>query len=126
MCQDTIKHNSETDLCSLTTQVIAMPDTETNSLEDSLLDPSITVADHGAAPANVKLELKALSRLSAPVIVQLGALYAIIVVNQYFIGHLGAAPLAAAAIGNTVCARSLEYTRNFEPFESMPVEYAAD
>ncbi|KAL3156932.1 hypothetical protein ABBQ38_001194 [Trebouxia sp. C0009 RCD-2024] len=78
-----------------------MPDTETNALEDNLLDPSTTVANDGAAPANVKLELKALSRLSAPVIVQLGALYAIIVVNQYFIGHLGAAPLAAAAIGNT-------------------------
>lgn len=106
MCQNTIQHNSETNLCSLITQVIAMPDTETNALEDNLLDPSTTVANDGAAPANVKLELKALSRLSAPVIVQLGALYAIIVVNQYFIGHLGAAPLAAAAIGNTVCARN--------------------
>ena len=73
-------------------------------LEESLLDPPSDALDDGAAPANVKLELKALSLLSAPVIVQLGALYAIIVVNQYFIGHLGAAPLAAAAIGNTVRA----------------------
>lgn len=84
-----------------------MLSTETNALDESLLDPSNDSADHGAAPADVKLELKALSRLSAPVIVQLGALYAIIVVNQYYIGHLGAAPLAAAAIGNTVCARWL-------------------
>lgn len=73
-------------------------------LEESLLDAPSDALDGNAAPANVKLELKALSLLSAPVIVQLGALYAIIVVNQYFIGHLGAAPLAAAAIGNTVRA----------------------
>ena len=98
-----------------------MPNTETHALAEGLLDPPNNSADDVAAPANVKLELKALSRLSAPVIVQLGALYAIIVVNQYFIGHLGAAPLAAAAIGNTVCARYLECTRNFEPFESMAV-----
>ena len=73
-------------------------------LEESLLDPPSDALENETAPANVKLELKALSLLSAPVIVQLGALYAIIVVNQYFIGHLGAAPLAAAAIGNTVRA----------------------
>lgn len=79
-----------------------MADTGLDPLEASLLDPLSEVTDDGPAPANVKLELKALSLLSAPVIVQLGALYAIIVVNQYFIGHLGAAPLAAAAIGNTV------------------------
>ena len=72
------------------------------SLHDTLLQNDLALADEGVAPANVKLELKALSLLSAPVIVQLTALYAISTVNQYFIGHLGAAPLAAAAIGNTV------------------------
>lgn len=54
------------------------------------------------APANVKLELRGLLLLSAPVMVQLSAQYAVTVVNQYFIGHQGAGPLAAAAIGNTV------------------------
>lgn len=72
------------------------------SLHDRLLDNDLPRAAEGAAPANVKLELKALSLLSAPVVVQLTALYAISTVNQYFIGHLGAAPLAAAAIGKTV------------------------
>ncbi|DBA92170.1 hypothetical protein WJX77_011744 [Trebouxia sp. C0004] len=71
------------------------------TLHDRLLQDDLPLADEGVAPANVKLELKALSLLSAPVIVQLTALYAISTVNQYFIGHLGAAPLAAAAIGNT-------------------------
>ncbi|DBB06228.1 TPA: hypothetical protein ACH3X3_009771 [Trebouxia sp. C0006] len=71
------------------------------TLHDRLLQNDLPLADEGVAPANVKLELKALSLLSAPVIVQLTALYAISTVNQYFIGHLGAAPLAAAAIGNT-------------------------
>lgn len=52
--------------------------------------------------ANVKLELRGLLLLSAPVMVQLSAQYAVTVVNQYFIGHQGAGPLAAAAIGNTV------------------------
>lgn len=72
------------------------------TLHDRLLQSDLPLADEGVAPAHVKLELKALSLLSAPVIVQLTALYAISTVNQYFIGHLGAAPLAAAAIGNTV------------------------
>ncbi|DBA68437.1 TPA: hypothetical protein ACH3X2_013734 [Trebouxia sp. C0005] len=71
------------------------------TLHDRLLQSDLPLADEGVAPAHVKLELKALSLLSAPVIVQLTALYAISTVNQYFIGHLGAAPLAAAAIGNT-------------------------
>ena len=53
-------------------------------------------------PANMKLELRGLLLLSAPVMVQLSAQYAVTVVNQYFIGHQGAGPLAAAAIGNTV------------------------
>lgn len=57
-----------------------------------------------AAPANVKLELRGLLSLSAPVMVQLSAQYGVTVVNQYFIGHQGASPLAAAAIGNTVGA----------------------
>ena len=34
--------------------------------------------------------------------VQLASQYAIILINQYFIGHLGPGELAAAAIGNTV------------------------
>ena len=75
-----------------------------DTLQEPLLDNDLPLADDGVAPANVRLELKALSLLSAPVIVQLTALYAISVVNQYFIGHQGAAPLAAAAIGNTVSA----------------------
>lgn len=79
-----------------------MVDPDADPLTESLLDTLDDPTDNIVASANVKLELKALSLLSAPVIVQLGALYAIIVVNQYFIGHLGAAPLAAAAIGNTV------------------------
>lgn len=53
-------------------------------------------------PANMKNELRGLLSLSAPVMVQLSAQYAVTVVNQYFIGHQGAGPLAAAAIGNTV------------------------
>lgn len=60
-----------------------------------------------AAPANVKLELRGLLSLSAPVMVQLSAQYAVTVVNQYFIGHQGASPLAAAAIGNTVSSRCM-------------------
>ena len=76
-----------------------------DTLQEPLLDNDLPLADDGVAPANVRLELKALSLLSAPVIVQLTALYAISVVNQYFIGHQGAAPLAAAAIGNTVSAQ---------------------
>ena len=53
-------------------------------------------------PAKIKLELRGLLLLSAPVMVQLSGQYAVTVVNQYFIGHRGAGPLAAAAIGNTV------------------------
>ncbi len=56
----------------------------------------------GGTSANLKLELRGLLSLSAPVMVQLSAQYAVTVVNQYFIGHQGAGPLAAAAIGNTV------------------------
>ena len=66
-----------------------------NELDD---DPT---AGNGT-PANLKLELCGLLSLSAPVMVQLSAQYAVTVVNQYFIGHQGAGPLAAAAIGNTV------------------------
>ena len=69
-----------------------------NALDD---DPP---AGNGT-PANLKLELCGLLSLSAPVMVQLSAQYAVTVVNQYFIGHQGAGPLAAAAIGNTVSAR---------------------
>lgn len=64
-----------------------------------------TCPDDAAATketANIKLELRGLLLLSAPVMVQLSAQYAVTVVNQYFIGHQGAGPLAAAAIGNTV------------------------
>ena len=79
-----------------------MTNPNADPLAESLLESTDEPADTGLASANIKLELTALSLLSAPVIVQLGALYAIPTVNQYFIGHLGAAPLAAAAIGNTV------------------------
>ncbi len=86
----------------------APDETADESLQEGLLDEDRRLADEGVASANVKLELKALSLLSAPVIVQLTALYAISTVNQYFIGHQGAAPLAAAAIGNTVSALQLQ------------------
>ena len=68
----------------------------------------VPAEEEPAAPANVKLELRGLLLLSAPVMVQLSAQYAVTVVNQYFIGHQGAGPLAAAAIGNTVSARSVD------------------
>ena len=61
-------------------------------------------------PATVKLELRGLSLLSAPVMVQVSAQYAVTVVNQYFTGHQGAGPLAAAAIGNTVSGPQLQST----------------
>ena len=96
-----------------------------DQLEESLLNPPTDILIDDAAPANVKLELKALSLLSAPVIVQLGALYAIIVVNQYFIGHLGAAPLAAAAIGNTVCAHANGNAHAvLSPSEDLQLQFA--
>jgi hypothetical protein len=88
--------------CSSATEMQGQDGNADETLHDRLLQSDLPLADEGVAPANVKLELKALSLLSAPVIVQLTALYAISTVNQYFIGHLGAAPLAAAAIGNTV------------------------
>lgn len=69
-----------------------------NALDD---DPTAT----NGKPADLRLELCGLLSLSAPVMVQLSAQYAVTVVNQYFIGHQGAGPLAAAAIGNTVSAR---------------------
>ncbi|KAA6429172.1 MAG: hypothetical protein FRX49_00568 [Trebouxia sp. A1-2] len=65
-----------------------------NALDD---DPTAT----NGKPADLRLELCGLLSLSAPVMVQLSAQYAVTVVNQYFIGHQGAGPLAAAAIGNT-------------------------
>lgn len=88
-------------------------------LRESLLQ-DITLAespaDDRASTASVGVELKSLARLSAPVIVQLTAQYAISVVNQLFIGHLGARPLAAAAIGNTVSVCSPAWDRlSFRP-----------
>lgn len=76
-------------------------------LEAVLSVPLLAVGPSGGVavtdkPANVKLELRGLLLLSAPVMVQLSAQYAVTVVNQYFIGHQGAGPLAAGAIGNTV------------------------
>ena len=73
-------------------------------------DEEPTAADSAVAPADFKLELRSLLRLSAPVMVQLSAQYGVTVVNQYYIGHQGAGPLAAAAIGNTVsfCAQSCQ------------------
>ena len=70
--------------------------------DHNALDNDTTAAN--GTPANLKLELCGLLSLSAPVMVQLSAQYAVTVVNQYFIGHQGAGPLAAAAIGNTVSA----------------------
>lgn len=72
------------------------------ALRQQLLQDVDLPEDEIAPVAQLGVELKSLARLSAPVIVQLTAQYAISVVNQYFIGHLGATPLAAAAIGNTV------------------------
>lgn len=73
-------------------------------VESMVRAPLLEVGPSGGVPvpANVKLELRGLLLLSAPVMVQLSAQYAVTVVNQYFIGHQGAGPLAAAAIGNTV------------------------
>ena len=73
-----------------------------DALRQRLLQDVELPEDDIAPVAQLRVELKSLARLSAPVIVQLTAQYAISVVNQYFIGHLGATPLAAAAIGNTV------------------------
>ena len=73
------------------------------SLQESLLGENDR--PHGedkVSPETTKIELKALLKLSAPLMVQLASQYAIILINQYFIGHLGPAELAAAAIGNTV------------------------
>ena len=72
------------------------------SLEESLLGDESSGVGGEVSTETTKLELKALLKLSAPLMVQLSSQYAIIIVNQYFIGHLGPAPLAAAAIGNTV------------------------
>ena len=71
-------------------------------LQDVTLSEPPTPHQDDTSTAKIGTELKSLARLSAPVIVQLTAQYAISVVNQLFIGHLGARPLAAAAIGNTV------------------------
>ena len=73
-------------------------------LRERLLDEDPAVRDEASSPATFTHELRGLLALSAPVMVQLSAQYAVTVTNQYFIGHQGASPLAAAAIGNTVCA----------------------
>lgn len=72
------------------------------SLQESLLGDECANDGDEVSAETTKIELKALLKLSAPLMVQLSSQYAIIIVNQYFIGHLGPAPLAAAAIGNTV------------------------
>lgn len=73
-----------------------------NPLDEGLLDDACIPSESAVSNETTKLELKALLKLSAPLMVQLSSQYAIIIINQYFIGHLGPAPLAAAAIGNTV------------------------
>lgn len=73
-------------------------------LRERLLDEDPAIRDEASSPATFTHELRGLLALSAPVMVQLSAQYAVTVTNQYFIGHQGASPLAAAAIGNTVCA----------------------
>ena len=77
-------------------------DVRNDQLQTSLLNDDSGSAENGVSVETSKIELKALLKLSAPLMVQLSSQYAIIIVNQYFIGHLGPAPLAAAAIGNTV------------------------
>lgn len=81
----------------------AVPEDALLVLRERLLDQDPAVPDEAAAPASLRHELRGLLTLSAPVMVQLSAQYAVTVINQYFIGHQGAGPLAAAAIGNTVC-----------------------
>ena len=73
-------------------------------LRERLLDEDPAIRDDKGSPATFQHELRGLLALSAPVMVQLSAQYAVTVTNQYFIGHQGASPLAAAAIGNTVRA----------------------
>ena len=97
-------------------------DAADRALQDSLLgDGRDEHAEDEISAETTKLELKALLKLSAPLMVQLSSQYAIIIVNQYFIGHLGPAPLAASAIGNTVSdlSRPLEsplvFTRRHDP-----------
>ncbi|DBB01927.1 TPA: hypothetical protein ACH3X1_000519 [Trebouxia sp. C0004] len=76
-------------------------DAADETFQESLLgDDRADTCDEVSAETTT-VELKALLKLSAPLMVQLSSQYAIIIVNQYFIGHLGPAPLAAAAIGNT-------------------------
>ncbi len=81
-------------------------DAADETLQENLLGDDRAGTGDEVSAETTKLELKALLKMSAPLMVQLSSQYAIIIVNQYFIGHLGPAPLAAAAIGNTV-SRSL-------------------
>ncbi|DBB14879.1 TPA: hypothetical protein ACH3X3_004480 [Trebouxia sp. C0006] len=76
-------------------------DAADETLQESLLGDDRADTGDEVSAETTKVELKALLKLSAPLMVQLSSQYAIIIVNQYFIGHLGPAPLAAAAIGNT-------------------------
>ena len=80
----------------------AVPEDALLVLRERLVEQDPALPDEGTAPASLKHELRGLLTLSAPVMVQLSAQYAVTVINQYFIGHQGAGPLAAAAIGNTV------------------------
>ena len=50
----------------------------------------------------VGTEAYELLRLAAPAVVQLCTMQALVVTNQILVGHLGATPLAAAALGITV------------------------
>lgn len=79
-----------------------VPEDAESILRERLLDDDPAACDEASTPATFTHELKGLLALSAPVMVQLSAQYAVTVTNQYFIGHQGASPLAAAAIGNTV------------------------
>lgn len=80
-------------------------------LRERLLDVDSAERDDASPPATFAHELRGLLALSAPVMVQLSAQYAVTVTNQYYVGHQGASPLAAAAIGNTV--RCCAYVRRF-------------
>lgn len=93
-------------------------------LRERLLDADPAERDDASPPAQFAHELRGLLALSAPVMVQLSAQYAVTLTNQYYIGHQGASPLAAAAIGDTVrccayvrrsCVRKLMLTRSWDP-----------
>ncbi len=59
-------------------------------------------SEKGKAAVGVGRETLALLQLAAPAVLQLCTMQALVVTNQVVVGHLGATPLAAAALGITV------------------------